>query len=258
MLAHQHFSSRFLLQTCIGLNCMNFLTIITLTHLVVKTTEKNILDNPHLAVWYFTQRLKTFAKYWLCKTLDTDWHWLRYEYQARRGSIHCHRTAKLKNDQGLCHLTEIALRGFLAEAKIQKLGSKLSVMKQHELAKQINEGRQASETVCQYVDWLVTSFNPQPPDTEMWVKPSVHPCKRKFSEIADSDSDYVNLLNTVLRHTKCSTSYCLKNNDSDLKCCFNYPFENCEKQHWNLKQYIPKMDWLLNVPKLKQNEMILD
>ena len=123
-------------------------------------------------------------------------------------------------------MTEIALKGFLAEAKIQKLGSKLSVMKQHELTKQINEGRQASETVCQYVDWLVTSFNPQPPDTEMWVKPSVHPCKRKFSEIADSDSDYVNLLNT-----KCSTSYCLKkkNNDSDLKCRFNYPFESCEK-----------------------------
>ena len=33
----------FLLQTCIDLNCMNFLTIITLTHLVVKTTERILL-----------------------------------------------------------------------------------------------------------------------------------------------------------------------------------------------------------------------
>ena len=103
--------------------------------------RKNIIDNPHLADWYFTQRLETFVKYWLYKTLDADWHWLRYEYQARRGSIHCHGTAKLKNDSGLCHLTEIALKGFLAKARIQKLGSKLSVMEQHELTMQINEGQ---------------------------------------------------------------------------------------------------------------------
>ena len=30
-------------------------------------------------------------------------------------SIHLHGTAKLKNDPGLCELTETALQGFLAE-----------------------------------------------------------------------------------------------------------------------------------------------
>ena len=53
-------------------------------------------------------------KYWLYDTLDAEWHWYRYEFQAR-GSIHCHGVAKLKSDPGLCKLTDIALKGFLAE-----------------------------------------------------------------------------------------------------------------------------------------------
>ena len=35
-----------------------------------------------------------------------------YEFQAG-GSIHCHGTAKLKSDPGLCSLTQIALKGFI-------------------------------------------------------------------------------------------------------------------------------------------------
>ena len=30
-------------------------------------------------------------------------------------SIHCHGTAKLNNDPGLCELTQTALKGFLAQ-----------------------------------------------------------------------------------------------------------------------------------------------
>lgn len=33
---------------------------------------------------------------------------IRFEYQSR-GSIHCYGLAKLKNDQDLCHLSEITL-----------------------------------------------------------------------------------------------------------------------------------------------------
>ena len=43
--------------------------------------------------------------------MPSDWY--RFEYQAR-GSIHCHGIAKLNNDPGLCDLTKIALKGFLA------------------------------------------------------------------------------------------------------------------------------------------------
>ena len=77
----------------------------------------NVINNPHIVNWIFTQRTKSFMKYWLYNTLDAKWHWYRFEYQAR-GSIHCHGTAKLNNDPGLCELTKTALKGFLAQKLI--------------------------------------------------------------------------------------------------------------------------------------------
>ena len=72
----------------------------------------NVINNPHIVDRFFTQRSESFIKHWLYETVDAKWHWFRYEYQGR-GSIHCHGTAKLSNDPGLCHLSEIALKGFL-------------------------------------------------------------------------------------------------------------------------------------------------
>ncbi len=76
--------------------------------------RQNVINNPHLVDWFFTQRLESFVKHWLYETLGAKWHWFRYEYQGR-GSIHCHGTAKLNNDPGLCQLTQTALKGFLAQ-----------------------------------------------------------------------------------------------------------------------------------------------
>ena len=56
--------------------------------------RQNVINNPHVVDWFFTQRLESFVKYWLYDTLDVKWHWYRFEYQGR-GSIHCHGTAKL-------------------------------------------------------------------------------------------------------------------------------------------------------------------
>ncbi|CAB3998541.1 Hypothetical predicted protein [Paramuricea clavata] len=55
-----------------------------------------VIDNPHLTDWFFMQQLE-FVRHWLNGVLDAEWHWYRFEYQAR-GSIHCHGCAKLKND----------------------------------------------------------------------------------------------------------------------------------------------------------------
>ena len=46
-----------------------------------------VIENPHLVDWFFMQRVESFIKHWLYKTLDAKWHWYRFEYQAR-GSIH--------------------------------------------------------------------------------------------------------------------------------------------------------------------------
>ena len=76
--------------------------------------RKNVIHNAHLVDRFFTKCLESFLKYWLYDTLDAEWHWYRYEFEAR-GSIHCHGAAKLKSDPGLCKFTYIALKGFLAE-----------------------------------------------------------------------------------------------------------------------------------------------
>jgi hypothetical protein len=183
--------------------------------------RKNVIDNPHLVDWFFTKRLESFLKHWLYDTLDAEWHWYRYEFQAR-GSIHCHGAAKLKSDPGLCELTDVALKGFLAEKHGTGVDNKSISMK-------IDEGRKASQIVCDYVDRLYYHMESFPPQSELWTKPPIHPCSRRHINISDSDheSDYIDLVNTVERHTNCSTRYCLKHepNKAELVCRFNYPFD---------------------------------
>ena len=56
-----------------------------------------VINNPHITDWYFSSKLSHWITHWLYNTLDADWHWCCYEYQAR-GSTHAHGCAKLKND----------------------------------------------------------------------------------------------------------------------------------------------------------------
>ena len=114
--------------------------------------RQNVINNPHIVDWFFTQRLESFVKHWLCDTLSAKWHWFRYEYQGR-GSIHCHGTAKLNNDPGLCQLTQTALKEFLA----QKFKDGNDCSGTTELDEDIEAGKQAANTVCQYVDWLLST-----------------------------------------------------------------------------------------------------
>ena len=71
-----------------------------------------VIDNPHLTDWFFMQRLQEFVRHWLSGILDAEWHWYRFEYQAR-GSIHCHGCAKLKNDPDIRKLRNKACVAFL-------------------------------------------------------------------------------------------------------------------------------------------------
>ena len=188
--------------------------------------RQNVINNPHIVDWFFTERMKMFLKHWLYESLDAKWHWYRFEYQSR-GSIHCHGVAKLNNDPGLCKLSEIALDGYLSENSKDTIDEKV-----------VNDGKKASEKICKYVDWLLSTCNPDPPENGFWVKPTTHPCQKYHKDIDDSDSDYVDLLNMVQRHTRCSTSYCLrkKHNETEPKCRFNFPIESCEKTSLKFEQ----------------------
>ena len=198
--------------------------------------RQNVINNPHFVDWFFTQRLESFIKHWLYDTLGAKWHWFRYEYQGRV-SIHYHGTAKLNNDPGLCQLTQTALKGFLD----QKFKDENDCSDRTEVDQDIEAGQKAADTVCQYVDWLLSTVNPNPPDEDMWIRPEVHPCQRSH-DIPEhkKQSDNVDLLNMVQRHTRCNTSYCLrkKSNETELKCRFHFPFDICPKTKLEFEKII--------------------
>ena len=39
--------------------------------------RQNVINNPHVVDWFFTQRLESFVKHWLYDTLGAKWHWFR-------------------------------------------------------------------------------------------------------------------------------------------------------------------------------------
>lgn len=95
-------------------------------HLTPQDRRKHVIDNPHLADWFFTKRLESFIKHWLYNCLGAEWHWYRYEFQAR-GSIHCHGVAKLKGDPGLCSLTDKAPLRISSRKVFQRIGRSQSL-----------------------------------------------------------------------------------------------------------------------------------
>jgi hypothetical protein len=104
----------------------------------------------------------------------------------------------------LCQLTQTDLKGFLAQ-KVKDDNSNL--IDTRELDQDIEAGQKVADTVCQYVDWLLSTVNPNPPDENIWIRPNIHPCQKCHGDITEEEqnSDYIGLLNMVQRHTRCST-----------------------------------------------------
>ena len=138
--------------------------------------------------------------------------------------------AKLKSDPGLSALSEKAIEGHKAYLPLTQANE--SATYQNDLNKEdfanlmhtINESKIAEKKICEYYDHLISCNNPGQVDE--WVKPIKHPC-RNNSEIAvsDLDSDYVDLVNSAQRHSKCNSAYCLREDDQGNQYCrFHYPF----------------------------------
>ena len=70
-----------------------------------------------------------------------------------------------------CQLTQTALKGFLA----QKFKDENDRPDTTELNQNIEAGKEAAERACQYVDWLLSTVNLNPPNEDMWIRPKVHP-----------------------------------------------------------------------------------
>lgn len=112
----------------------------------------------------------------------------------------------MQNDPGLCELTEVALQGFLAAKFMKEHQENISTADLQQLKNKEQKGKKAESVVCQYVNFLLTTWNPCSPD-EDWSEPDCHPCKKSYLnlETANMEEDYVDLLNSVQRHTLCST-----------------------------------------------------
>lgn len=186
-----------------------------------------VIDNPHLTDWFFTSKLSDWVQHWLYDALGAEWHWYRYEYQAR-GSTHAHGCAKLTNDPGICQLVEKAATAWAISEEDSNDSdngtSQFPPIDEMERAQILLEGDEAKAAVLQYANWLVTTCNDTLPD-ESWTSPDPHPCAVSVQDVADSDDDYHNLVNSVERHTRCSAAYCLrkKPGEPNAQCRFNYP-----------------------------------
>jgi hypothetical protein len=61
-----------------------------------KRHHQNIVDNPQIAVWFFSKRFEIFFKDVLMKQWDLEDWWYRFEWQ-HRGSSHVHGIGKRKD-----------------------------------------------------------------------------------------------------------------------------------------------------------------
>ena len=207
---------------------------------IFHSARENVLNYPHILDFMFTERVEAFVKQWLYKTLGAEWHWFRYEFAVQRGSIHCHGLTKLQGDPGLCQLSDDALNGFLASNKLLA-PEDLSETNKENLLQDITRGKEAERKLCQYHDFLISTCNPINPAD--FLKPLLHPCKRHFNNIIhdEYDNDYCDLVNTVQRHTKCNSAYCLKEDkEGQQRCRFNFPIDTVEKTHLNFEKVYRK------------------
>ena len=88
----------------------------------------------------------------------------------------------------------------------------------------MKEDENVMNEAVQYLDSLITTINPglNAP------LPDRHPCQKSKNEQCDDQQDYIDLVNKLQRHTRCSPSYCLRTKDGKQSCRFGYPKENVE------------------------------
>ena len=154
-----------------------------------KKRQQNIIDNPHIAAWFFDRRFERFLKDVLIPLWDIEDYWYRYEWQ-HRGSVHVHGIAKKRNAPDIDWI-------------------------------RLKENGNAMNNVIRYVDSIVTTINPG----MNAARPERHPCQKSPEELDDSSQDYIELINKLQRHTRCSPSYCIRVSKGQEVCRFGFPKE---------------------------------
>ena len=126
-----------------------------------ESNNQNIINNPHIATWFFHKRFELFFNNVLKQQWDLEDWWYRFEWQ-HHGSVHVHGIGKRRNAPVIDW-------------------------------KRMQEDENVMNEVVQYLDSLVTTINPglNAPITDR------HPCKKHKDEICDDQQDYVELINKL-------------------------------------------------------------
>lgn len=179
-----------------------------------KFRYKQLARNPHLADWYFSERLTAFVKHFFQDTLDYDWIWFRYEWQSRT-AIHAHGVVRLKNDPGVAELVERVYKGRLSQEKLEdeETAADIAQDQRDALLALVRDGAEAERRVLSYVDFLQTAVNPRPPDARVRAEvPDPHPCSVDMSTVLldpqKREEQYVELVNCVQKHVCRIDGYC--------------------------------------------------
>jgi len=86
----------------------------------------------------------------------------------------------------------------------------------------MKENENLMKNMIQYIDSMVTTIN----SGIFAAIPQIHPCQKSSSEIEDDLQDYIELINKLQRHTRCSPLYCIRCNKSGQEACrFGFPKE---------------------------------
>ena len=156
-----------------------------------------LIENPAIADWFFYHRIQKFVDIFYVDILGASDFWLRFEWQ-HRGSPHVHGLAWLHNAPIVKEIVE--------------QGDKVA---KHEL--------------IEFIDKLVCTQNPAvlPDGSNLESAPLAkldpHVCSQSYPQIEDHNSDLTDLVATCQRHTRCSTSYCLRTKQGVQACRFGYP-----------------------------------
>src|SRR4051794_17040053 len=109
----------------------------------------------------------------------------------------------------------------------------------------MKDNENAMNDAIKYIDSIVTTINPQ--------MNAPIPCQKGPNEIDDSSQDYIELINKLQRHTRCSPSYCIRVNRTGQQTCrFGYPKDHndrtyiCEDQHGQPELVLKRNDPYIN------------
>src|SRR3954454_10920265 len=88
----------------------------------------------------------------------------------------------------------------------------------------MKENERVMSEVVEYLDTLVTTINSRLSEPI----PEQHSCQKPSDELCNNQLDYINLINKLQRHTRCSSAYCLRVKDEQQYSRFDYPKDNVE------------------------------